>query len=131
MNSILIFYLMSNMIFLNFRKALLVFPEDTKEYIESEIANYTDMEVKVLGTCCVKLNKQKATLLVNKRRKLKEGENEDELLMEMSSKFHFISFHLLHITRSNQNKSEDFVIRVISCFGGSFCHFASQRRSTN
>ena len=87
------------MIFLNFRKALLVFPEDTKEYIESEIANYTDMEVKVLGTCCVKLNKQKATLLVNKRRKLKEGENEDELLMEMSSKFYFISFnYLLHIT---------------------------------
>ena len=33
--------------------------------------------------------------------------------------------------RSNQNKSEDFVIRVISYFGGSFCHFASQRRSTN
>ena len=78
---------------------MLVFPEDTKEYIESEIANYTDMEVKVLGTCCVKLNKQKATLLVNKRRKLKEGENEDELLMEMSSKFYFILFnYLLHIT---------------------------------
>ena len=57
------------------------------------------MEVKVLGTCCVKLNKQKATLLVNKRRKLKEGVNEDELLMEMSSKFYFISFnYLLHIT---------------------------------
>ena len=78
---------------------MLVFPEDTKEYIESEIANYTDMEVKVLGTCCVKLNKQKATLLVKKRRKLKEGENEDELLMEMSSKFYFISYnYLLHIT---------------------------------
>ena len=68
---------------------MLVFPEDTKEYIESEISNYTDMEVKVLGTCCVKLNKQKATLLVKKRRKLKEGVNEDELLMEMSSKFYF------------------------------------------
>ena len=67
---------------------MLVFPEDTKEYIESEISNYTDMEVKVLGTCCVKLNKQKATLLVKKRRKLKEGVNEDELLMEMSSKFY-------------------------------------------
>ena len=74
---------------------MLVFPEDTKEYIESEIANYTDMEVKVLGTCCVKLNKQKATLLVNKRRKLKEGENEDELLMEMSSKFYIIIFYLI------------------------------------
>ena len=32
---------------------------------------------------------------------------------------------------SNQNKSEDFAIRVISYFGGFFCHFASQRRSTN
>ena len=56
------------------------------------------MEVKVLGTCCVKLNKQKATLLVKKRRKLKEGVNEDELLMEMSSKFYFncsILFHLI------------------------------------
>ena len=34
-------------------------------------------------------------------------------------------------TRSNQNKPEDFVIRVISYFGGSFCYFASQRPSTN
>ena len=82
---------------------MLVFPEDTKEYIESEIANYTDMEVKVLGTCCVKLNKQKATLLVKKRRKLKEGVNEDELLMEMSSKFYFncsILFHLIICLKS-------------------------------
>ena len=68
---------------------MIVFPEDTKEYIESEIANYADMELKILGTCCVKLNKQKATLLVKKRRKLKEGVNEDELLMEMSSKIFF------------------------------------------
>ena len=53
------------------------------------------MEVKILGTSCVKLNKQKATLLVKKRRKLKEGVNEDELLMEMSSKFYIISIHLI------------------------------------
>ena len=33
--------------------------------------------------------------------------------------------------RSNQNKSEYFVIRVTSYFGGLFRHFASQRRSTN
>ena len=69
---------------------MIVFPEDTKEYITSEIANYTDMEVKIIGTCCAKLNKQKATLLVKKRRKLAEGVNEDELLMEMSSKIYFI-----------------------------------------
>ena len=69
-----------------FRKALLVFPEDTKEFIEKEIEDFTELEIKVIGTCCTKLNKQKATLLVNKRRKIKDIK-EDELLLEMSRKY--------------------------------------------
>ena len=81
--------------FCYFRKALLVFPEDTKEFIEKEIEGFTELEIKVIGTCCTSLNKQKAQLLVNKRRKIKEL-NEDELLLEMSRKIHlFLSLYSL------------------------------------
>ena len=70
----------------NFRKALLVFPDDTKEFIESEMA---ESELKILGSCSVKLNQQKATLLVNKRRKFTElaDDEEHKLLVDLSRKY--------------------------------------------
>eukprot|EP00093_Oithona_nana_P004470 04470.XXX_18510_25419_1 [CDS] Oithona nana genome sequencing. len=65
------------------RKALLVFPDDTKDYIQSEMA---ENELKILGSCTVKLNQQKATLLVKKRRKLVDlpEEEEHKLLVDLS-----------------------------------------------
>ena len=74
------------MFFKLFRKALLVFPDDTKDFIQSEM---NDNELKILGSCSVKLNQQKATLLVNKRRKIKEmGEDEEHtLLVELSREY--------------------------------------------
>lgn len=70
----------------NFRKALLVFPDDTKDYIQSEMA---ENELKILGSCTVKLNQQKATLLVKKRRKLVDlpEEEEHKLLVDLSRKY--------------------------------------------
>ena len=69
-----------------FRKALLVFPDDTKDYIQSEMA---ENELKILGSCTVKLNQQKATLLVKKRRKLVDlpEEEEHKLLVDLSRKY--------------------------------------------
>ena len=64
----------------------MVFPEDTKDFVTSEMS---ENELKVLGSCCLKLNQVKATLLVNKRRKLTEmAESEEhELLVNLSRKF--------------------------------------------
>ena len=65
---------------------MLVFPDDTKEFIESEMA---ESELKILGSCSVKLNQQKATLLVNKRRKFTElaDDEEHKLLVDLSRKY--------------------------------------------
>jgi len=93
------------------RKALLVFPEDTKEYIEKEIADYTaenEMEIKVIGTCCTSLNKQKAQLLVNKRRKIKEL-NEDELLVELSHLDAFAAIIKRETDKENRHKQNEFI----------------------
>jgi len=68
------------------RKALLVFPDDTKDFIQSEMA---ENELKILGSCTVKLNQQKATLLVNKRRKFGDlaEDEEHKLLVDLSRKY--------------------------------------------
>ena len=67
---------------------MLVFPEDNKDFITSEIESFSELETKVIGTSSVKLNQAKATLLVNKRRILKNLTSDEEhgLLVEMSRK---------------------------------------------
>ena len=78
------------MSYIFFRKCLLVFPEDTQEYIENEIKSFAELNIKILGTCNTKLNQQKAQLLAKKRRKFAgtstTEEDEHKLMAELASK---------------------------------------------
>ena len=67
---------------------MLIWPEDTQTFVENEIKNFAELNTEVLGTCNAKLNEIKAQLLVNKRRKIVELNEEDEhkLLVELSRK---------------------------------------------
>jgi hypothetical protein len=63
---------------------MLIFPDDTKSYVTSELA---ENGFKIIGNCSSKLNPQKSKLLANKKRKFKEEDagQEHTLLVELSS----------------------------------------------